>query len=406
MDNSRQLMPGTNGRLDRSGVQSFPWGTPGVYQGAISYRGYNSGDISVLRVDTDLEAVAAWMADVGRRSQNTAQKYRLEADRLLLWASQEKGLSLSDLGVEHLIEYHVFLTNPGEDWVMNKPHRRSNPCWRPFSSPLSIGSAAHSMTIINSLFSYLMEKGWIRANPCPRVTRKAPKANPTLKSLSRAHFSHLINTVSSREIDEADPAAKVFKARDRWMLCLFNEVAARVAETQHTFGSIKRILFNDSYIWVWDVLGKGEQSDMLPVSNTFISELMAFRTALSLPGLPIKGDPVPLIPSLQRLRSNGTLPGDRLPRACHRSTLYRRVKALLREASTTAEAAGLDKAPFLEASVHWLRHTSLTHIAIEEKDVRKVRKMGRHKNIQTSANYIQVGMDEMVALSKKRKTPF
>ena len=164
--------------------EALPWGTPGVYSYIESAKGDNRGASSGINVQTDAEAVAVWIADTGSSSKNTAQAYRREAERLLLWASFEKGKSLSQLFREDFLEFAIFLSRVPPEWIMTTRHRRNSPDWRPFLGQPSISSQKQTMTILKSLISYLVDVSWLIHNPMPASKSKShKKPTPTLLSL-------------------------------------------------------------------------------------------------------------------------------------------------------------------------------------------------------------------------------
>jgi hypothetical protein len=70
----------TNPSSQHDSREMFPWGLPGSYRLLPVRRGRLRSDFSTLSVETDAEAVAAWIAEKASRSANTAQSYRREAE--------------------------------------------------------------------------------------------------------------------------------------------------------------------------------------------------------------------------------------------------------------------------------------------------------------------------------------
>jgi integrase/recombinase XerD len=120
----------------------------------------------------DRSAVLAWLAQYAD-SPATLASYRKEAERLLLWCVFQHGKAMSDLTHEDLLVYERFLANPqpAEQWVMaaaQKPPRTS-PAWRPFAGPLSPASQRQALSVLNSLFNWLVEAGYLAGNPLARI---------------------------------------------------------------------------------------------------------------------------------------------------------------------------------------------------------------------------------------------
>ena len=125
-----------------------------------------------ISANNDLQAIQSWLAEFDDSPQ-TQRSYRKEAERLLLWSLIEKQKPLSSLTRDDLRDYQQFLSDPQPQsrWCgQRKP--RQDPNWRPFQGPLSERSIAQAITIINALFSYLVEAGYLSGNPLGLMRRK------------------------------------------------------------------------------------------------------------------------------------------------------------------------------------------------------------------------------------------
>ncbi len=117
-----------------------------------------------LNADNNYQAVQAWLSL--HASAATRRAYRKQAERLILWAVLEPSWALSSLTVEDAIAYRAFLRkpSPANRWVgPAKP--RTSPKWRPFGGPLSSKSVSYAVSIIGALYRWLMEQGYLLANP-------------------------------------------------------------------------------------------------------------------------------------------------------------------------------------------------------------------------------------------------
>ena len=123
---------------------------------------------TLLHANTDLDALQAWLAQYVD-SPNTLNSYRKESERLLLWANLERNKAISSLTHEDLLLYQQFLRNPSpaQRWVLKNASKvgRDHPDWRPFAGPLSSSSSRQALTVLNSLFSWLVSAGYLAANP-------------------------------------------------------------------------------------------------------------------------------------------------------------------------------------------------------------------------------------------------
>ncbi|GHA86762.1 site-specific integrase [Modicisalibacter luteus] len=139
-----------------------------------SYRGeretgvlaYGQSQPATARIPAqdDFEAVGHWLAEYAASPQ-TVRAYRKEAERLMLWLV-DKRLGLRDVDRRWLEAYEKFLAapHPVERWI-GPPRPRSHPQWRPFRGPLSAASRRQSLVILQGLFAWLVEAGWVNHNP-------------------------------------------------------------------------------------------------------------------------------------------------------------------------------------------------------------------------------------------------
>ncbi len=140
-----------------------------------------------IDANNDLQAIQTWLAEF-EHSPQTQRSYRKESERLLLWSLIERQKPLSSLTRDDLRAYQMFLANPQpvSRWCgQRKP--RHNLQWRPFQGPLSEQSIAQAITIINALFSYLVEAGYLSGNPLGLMRRKI-KQRTTNKELLAERF--------------------------------------------------------------------------------------------------------------------------------------------------------------------------------------------------------------------------
>ena len=136
---------------------------------------------SQLAALDDRSAVLAWLARYAD-SIATLASYRKEAERLMLWCTLQHGVALSDLTHEDLLVYQRFLADPqpAERWVMKpgqKPGRNSS-LWKPFAGPLGPSSQRQALSILNAMFSWLVEAGYLAGNPLALSRRKRRMAAP------------------------------------------------------------------------------------------------------------------------------------------------------------------------------------------------------------------------------------
>jgi integrase len=145
-------------------------------------------DPSVCRLAarTDQEAVLAWLQTVGTPGASgalstTYRSYRREAERLLLWAAFERGVALSSLGAEDAAAFAAFLRAPPVSWCGPRHQPRWSEQWRPLEGALSLTSVRQSLVILRGLFAFLLEHGYLVANPFQNLPPLASSAHKQTK---------------------------------------------------------------------------------------------------------------------------------------------------------------------------------------------------------------------------------
>ena len=141
-----------------------------------------------IAATNDLDAVRAWLARFVD-TPTTFQNYRKEAERLLLWAVIACGKPLSSLTHEDLVVYRQFLLAPApaELWCANggRKHPRDDPRWRPFYGPLSAASQRQALVILNVMFSWLVQAGYLAGNPLA-LSRQRQRRHRASRAISAA----------------------------------------------------------------------------------------------------------------------------------------------------------------------------------------------------------------------------
>ena len=192
--------------------------------------------VSAIGADaTTARAVLEWPVRYAD-SPATLASYRKEAERLLLWCVLQRRAALSDLTHEDLLVYQRFLVDPqpADRWATagQKPSRES-PLWRPFAGPLSPASQRQAMSILNAMFSWLVEAGYLAGDPLALSRRpRRPTAPRVTRFLPMEHWEAVKATI------EAMPAATPRDAaRVRWLFSLLYIGAPRGRPARSAGGS-------------------------------------------------------------------------------------------------------------------------------------------------------------------------
>lgn len=348
-------------------------------------KGTNRAGLAVtkqLEADNDLEAVRAWLAEY-QGSPHTFRNYRKEVERLLLWSVMELGKPLSSLVREDIARYQAFLADPQprEQWCGPRA-ARNNPAWRPFEGPLGPASRRQALVIINSLFSYLVEAGYLAGNPIALVRRREHViTNPKLETIERFLEYDLWQSVLAfvDQLPRETAGQKARQERIRYLLSLLYLLGPRVSEVaSHTMASF----VESRGKWWWHVVGKGGKAARIPVNQEMLAALERYRVFLGLSPLPDAEEDTPLA-----LNIGGT-------QGISSNMVYRIVKdVLLRTADVLASTQPRQAEKLRKASTHWLRHTAITHQADAGIELRYLNKSARHAKLETTAIYLHAEDD-------------
>ena len=339
---------------------------------------------SQIAAADDRSAVLSWLARF-TDSPATLANYRKESERLLLWCVVQHGRALSDLTHEDLLVYQRFLGNPqpAERWVMAPGARqpRSSPLWRPFAGPLSPASQRQTLSILNGLFNWLVEAGYLAGNPLALSRRKAaPRAARMSRFLPHEHWREVKTTISSLPTHSERDAART--ARTRWLFSLLYIGGLRASEVciSTMLGFFVRRSPDGRQRWWLEVTGKGGKTRLVPATDELMAELIRYRRSCGLSDLPTAGDNSPLLRSLI-----GEL------KALARSAVHEIVKDVVRQTAERLRAKGPEHeaaaAHIERASTHWLRHTAGSHQS-DTVDLKAVRDNLGHTNIATTSIYV------------------
>ncbi|GJG96845.1 site-specific integrase [Cupriavidus pauculus] len=407
-------------------------GVPTRYAAAVKLRasqvggfGSNLGDATRLqiRVQTDLDAVSLWLANYVD-SPATHANYRKEADRLLLWALADalKGPAaiaqedlrlfraflaapersnpiwtviaevkpISSLTHEDLTRYRQFLADPqpASTWITENGARfaTDDPRWRPFAGQLEPASVKQAVVILDSMFGWLVESGYLRGNPLGllRQRRRRPSQGVT-RYLPAVMWQHVKDYVGA--MPQGNPAEQRNHARARWLTTLLYLMGLRISEVAAgTMGNfVREIDAGGTQRWWLEVVGKGQKYRRIPVSEELLLELMRYRQVHGLAPLPARNDLTPLLLPFRRRAGNASGEG------VNRKTVHNAIKDVFERAADWTEDKGegyVEHAAHIrEASAHWLRHTAASHMLDSKMDLRTVRDNLGHDSINTTSQY-------------------
>ena len=331
-----------------------------------------------LNADNDYQAVQAWLSL--HESGATLRAYRKEAERLILWGILERGRALSSLTVEDAVAYRAFLRrpSPASRWV--GPSRpRTSPEWRPFGGPLSARSVAYAVSVIGALYRWLMEQGYLLANPFSGIkVRGASKA----RVMNTSHVFTQGEWGIVRAIADAlewsygwtEPAAR----RLRFILDFAYATGLRAAEL---VGVTLRSIVTDDHDDHWlQFTGKGSKVGKVALPPLARSALDRYLMQRGLPTTRAQWDlKTPLIDSLDQLGGTGIT-------ATRLLVILKKFFGIAAKQMETEHPALTEK--LQQATTHWMRHTHATHALAMGAELVTVRDNLRHSSISTTSIYL------------------
>lgn len=342
------------------------------------------GNRPQITANTDADAIKVWLARYFD-TKTTFDSYRKEAERLLLWSVIELGKPLSSLSHEDFLVYQRFLANPlpAERWIMaQRKVARDDPKWRPFAGPLSPTSQRQAIVILNGMFSWLVNAGYLAGNPLSLSRNRQRKAKPRVtRFLDEDLWKEVKLTIESmpRETNRE----REHYQRVRWLFSLLYITGLRVSEiTQNTMGGFfnRKGKSSESRWWL-EITGKGDKTRIVPATNELMLELWRYRREIGLSLNPIEGEATPLL-----------LPIGGKQRAMTRSAIHQILKQVFSDTAKRLQKRGPDfmlQATKLDAaSAHWLRHTAGSNMATGDMDIRHVRDNLGHESLVTTNNYL------------------
>ena len=342
------------------------------------------GNRPQITASNDTDAIKSWLARY-LDTKTTFDSYRKEAERLLLWSVIELGKPLSSLSHEDFLTYQRFLANPlpAERWNMTQRKvARDDPKWRPFAGPLSPTSQRQAIVILNGMFSWLVNAGYLAGNPLSLSRQRQRKAKPRItRFLEDDLWNEVKITIES--IPRETNREREHYQRVRWLFSLLYITGLRVSEvTQNTMGGFfnRKDKSSESRWWL-EITGKGDKTRIVPATNELMLELGRYRREMGLSLNPIEGEIVPLL-----------LPIGGKQRAMTRSAIHLILKQIFNITAKRLQERGPDfitQAARLEAaSAHWMRHTAGSNMTSADMDIRHVRDNLGHESIATTNNYL------------------
>jgi len=331
---------------------------------------------------------------------HTQRAYLKEAERFLLWAIVQHKKPLSSMTLEDCEAYRAFLADPApvDRWCGLRACKKWSPLWRPFEGPLSPRAQRHAITILKSLYKFLVDQCYLIGNPWNGIAlpKMAGARINKGRSFTQAQWDFIEQQLTC--LPETSTHHRL-----RFALHFFYGTGLRLAEAvaaqvDHlNWVSYPPDSEDDEPVEGWEltVIGKGEKERIVPVPLEVIGELSKYLMARGLDPDPehpsnsgtfLLGQAVdvaeraPWLPQARRLTD---------PKAgIASSTLYGQLKTFFTEcAHVLARTDPKGAQRLAAASTHWLRHTHGSHAVAAGTPLDVLQQNLGHASLDTTTIY-------------------
>ena len=263
------------------------------------------------------------------------------------------------------------------------------------------------MVILNVLFSWLVQAGYLAGNPLALSRQRTPKAAPRItRYLEPGLWQEVKDFIASMPQQTARDRAHYHRVR--WLFTLLYLGGLRIAEAGgNTMGQFfVRRDADGTMRWWLTVHGKGDRERLVPATRELMTELSRYRQHLGMTALPSPNETTPLvlhIGSTAGRTAESATEADRTKtegpshQPLTRAALHTIVKDVFAGAAARLRERGeafAARADLLgQASAHWLRHSAGSHMADNQVDLRLVRDNLGHASLTTTSLYLHVDDD-------------
>lgn len=358
-----------------------------------------------------------------RHSPKTFRSYAAELERLCLWLIHLRKVPLSGIKRSDLAAYLEFAAKPPEDWCGPSakkflPDGLANPNWRPFKSNgegevgLSAASLQRLQKILQSMFTYLVDEGYLLGNPAAARRTKGQRAARQTRSSDRflqPHETLFVETVLQSDLAQAELSgdnASYFKALRRYYVFeLFLHTGLRISEpVNYTMGDILVRGTGEQKTLSIDICGKGNvegEARCVSLGKSFVEILKTYRQALNravchphwtpIDPLPAHDEPTPLISDMSGLRAIG----ERQISAIFNEIRLRCIDAVDERLSAVRDPEAIEdwrrmRSTFANFTCHWMRHTHATYFLALTGDLKATQDRLGHADLATTQIYVHV----------------
>jgi site-specific recombinase XerD len=447
----RRELAGAQGGERFALVPIFDGTLPDALSGRVG--AFRAQEANVWGAETDVQAISQWLS---RYRGQTLRDYTRVAERFYLWCTHVQRKALSSLQEPDLQAYQAFLAAPPADWVQERQVRREDASWRPFRGPLGRNSQRHEFTVLGSMFSTMLEKGYLRANAMANLGRTLGLIKPSIdvrRSFSDRHWAF------ARQVLHEKPDTPE-RRRLELLLELGSTTGLRLSELATTrMKGFREEQVDGESAWLLEVVGKGGKLRTVVVLDHVKALIEQHHRDMDAAGLGFD-------PSVSRVQVPGSLAttaaGERSLRrgnvqtasasdpsggglaealarealhawrplvgilrrppprrkldhlgvafvdraassqadrfgALERSAIYKLLRRFFRDAAVAAASRrdAPDASEFLGASTHWLRHT-FANTAVKQMQPQVLQSLLGHSDLRVTSVYVKADATDIV----------
>ena len=344
-------------------------------------------------------------------STATFNSYRREVERLLQWVWNKTDLNLKEVKRENIEQYLEFTLKPPTNWIGTKNVARfknaqgmrlANPDWRPFVVPYSKAlklktlaenyqpsqkAIQSTFAILSSFFNFLIQEEFVSANPVALVRQKSrfiqtSQNQDPVRRISNYQWDEVMRIAEKLAISNPHQHERTLFILN-CLLGMYLRISELVADERSTpvMGDFRP---DQDRNWWFHVIGKGNKSRMITVSNGMLDALKRYRLFLGLTELPFPGEKTPLIP---KNHGGGSV------------TSTRQIRNLVQQCfdlaydSLAEKGQSNDASELKAATVHWPRHTGISEdVKIRPRE--HVKEDAGHSSMATTDKYIDSELRE------------
>lgn len=356
---------------------------------------FRSHMANTLGANNDWEAITAWLSRYNEKP-STQRSYRREIERFVFWCAEELHKPLSSVTAPDCQSYRQFLKSVPASWIHPLPVPRSDPQWRAFRGQPSPASQKQALVILQTLFTGLMDAGYLVANPFRALMKSfdLPVSKVDIRrSFTAAEWEFVLRSVAALP---SSPETH----RLRCILELLVTSGVRLDELARARYKDLRVetLPDHPPTWILNVTGKRNKTRDIPLQDSIVALITQHaKEFLAEDKQLLEADELPLIRTLHasvpqwhqtstgatEVSSISEKPG--LPLSA--SGIYAVLKRFFTKISFGCNEAGLDQARFLKASTHWMRHTFVRQALVDGVPIEVVSELAGHASIDTTSIY-------------------